>query len=482
MSGPRVHDGADTSAEHAHGHPSDHGHDHGHDHSHTHPHDHEAGHSHPHGGVKGLLYHVFVPHSHDPADAIDDAMEASAAGVRALKISLVIMLATALAQVALVVVTNSVALLADTIHNFADALTAVPLWIAFVLGRRAASRRYTYGYGRAEDLAGMFIVFVIALSAAIAGWEAIDRFIHPATVADPWVLLAAGFVGFVGNEAVAIYRIRTGQKIGSAALVADGIHARIDGLTSLAVVLGAIGVLVGLPLADPIIGLAIAIMILFLLWGTMKSVGARLMDAIDPALLDAARHAVEHTAGVAEVRGMRLRWVGHRLHGDAVIEVDTPDLHRAEHIAGHAAAHVRGELRNLDDFTVTPTARTDPARNEPPDEDDGAMRIELLVVPDCPHQDSALQVVRVAGRLAGLGEVPVTVTVIDSVEEAQRRGFAGSPTFLIDGVDPFAQPGAPTGIACRIYPTPGGPAGVPTVEQLADALVHRDGAGSGGAC
>lgn len=343
-------------------HPDDHDHVSGHESGHAHGHGHEGHeHAHPHGGLRGLLHHVFMPHSHDPSDAIDDAMEASTAGVRALKISLVLMLATAVAQVALVIVTNSIALLADTIHNFADALTAVPLWIAFLLGRRVASRRYTFGYGRAEDLAGLFIVFVIALSAIIAGWEAIDRFIHPATVTDPWVLFAAGFIGFAGNEAVASYRIRVGQKIGSAALVADGIHARIDGFTSLAVVLGAIGVLMGLPLADPIIGLLISVSILFLLWGTAKSVGARLMDAIDPHIVEQVRQAVEHTDGVTAVRDVRLRWMGHRLHGSALIEVDTPYLLRAEHIADDAAAHARGKLRNLDDFTVTPVgaAHTD---------------------------------------------------------------------------------------------------------------------------
>ncbi len=350
MSGPRPHRAGGHAQAHDHvaGHPD--GHEHGQDHGH--------GHSHPHDGIKGFLHGLFVPHSHDPADAIDDAMEASAAGVRALKISMLVLLATTVFQVALVIVTNSVALLADTIHNFADALTAVPLWIAFVLGRRVASRRYTYGYGRAEDLAGLFIVFVVALSAVVAGWEAIDRFIHPSTVEAPWVLLAAGFIGFAGNEAVAIYRIRVGQKIGSAALIADGIHARIDGFTSLAVVLGAIGVLIGLPLADPIIGLLISISILFLLWGTVRSVGARLMDAIDPDLVERARRAVEHTEGVAAVRDVRLRWVGHRLHGSAVIEVDTSDFHRADHVADHAAAHARSELRNLDDFTATPVSPT----------------------------------------------------------------------------------------------------------------------------
>lgn len=337
--------------------PADHDHPHGHGHGHGHDHDHDHGeheHSHPHGGVKGFLYDLFVPHTHDSADSIDDAMEASTAGVRALKISLFILLATTVLQAVIVAFTGSIALLADTIHNFADALTAVPLWIAFVLGRRVANRRYTYGYGRAEDLAGMFIVFVVALSAVVAGWQAIDRFINPRPIENPWLLVLAGLIGFAGNEAVAIYRIRVGQKIGSAALVADGVHARLDGFTSLSVVLGAIGVLLGFPIADPIIGLLISVSIMVLLWGTVKSIGARLMDAIDPALLGKAEHALEHTAGVETVRDLRLRWVGHRLTGSATVEVTAASLHDAEHIAEHAAAHVHEAMGNVDEFTVTP--------------------------------------------------------------------------------------------------------------------------------
>jgi len=347
------HDHTPVHAEHDHPHGRGHGHDHEHGHDHG-----EHEHSHPHGGVKGFFYDLFVPHTHDSADSIDDAIEASAAGVRALKISLFILLATTVLQAVIVAFTGSIALLADTIHNFADALTAVPLWIAFVLGRRVANRRYTYGYGRAEDLAGMFIVFVVALSAVVAGWQAIDRFINPRPIENPWLLVAAGLIGFAGNEAVAIYRIRVGQKIGSAALVADGVHARLDGFTSLSVVLGAIGVLVGFPIADPIIGLLISVSIMALLWGTVKSIGARLMDAIDPSLISKAEHALEHTTGVEAVRNLRLRWVGHRLTGSATIEVAAASLHDAEHIAAHAAEHVHEAMGNVDEFTVTPASHT----------------------------------------------------------------------------------------------------------------------------
>ncbi|QVG66369.1 cation transporter [Curtobacterium flaccumfaciens pv. flaccumfaciens] len=331
---------------------SQHTHGHGHqDHDHDHDHD---GHDHPHGGVKGFLYDLFVPHTHDSADSIDDAMEASSAGVRALKISMFLLLGTTVLQAVVVAFTGSVALLADTIHNFADALTAVPLWIAFVLGRRAATRRYTYGYGRAEDLAGMFIVFVVALSAVVAGWEAIDRFVHPRPIDSPWLLVAAGLIGFAGNELVALYRIRVGRRIGSAALVADGVHARLDGFTSLSVVIGAVGVMLGFPLADPIVGLLIAISILLLLWGTVRSVGARLMDAIDPDLHHRVEHALEHADGVRAVRDLRLRWIGHRLTGSVTIEVDTTDLQAATRVAEHTAEHVHVAVGNLDDFVVTP--------------------------------------------------------------------------------------------------------------------------------
>ncbi|WP_083527581.1 cation diffusion facilitator family transporter [Curtobacterium ammoniigenes] len=351
-------------AEHGHDHPYDHDHDHphahdhgqgyDHEHPHPHPHPHDHGHSHPHGSVKGFLYDLFVPHTHDAADSIDDAMEASAAGIRAVKISMIVLLATTILQFALVLVTGSVALLADTIHNFADALTAVPLWIAFALGRRAATRRYTYGYGRAEDLAGMFIVIVVALSAVVAGWEAVSRFVHPRAIENPWLLVLAGLIGFAGNELVAIYRIRVGRKVGSAALVADGVHARLDGFTSLSVVLGAVGVLLGFPLADPIIGLLIAVSIMLLLWGTVKSIGARLMDAVEPDLVDRATHVLEHVPGVERVQAIRLRWSGHRLTGSAELAVSAHHLDEATRIAATASARARAALRTVDEFTVTP--------------------------------------------------------------------------------------------------------------------------------
>lgn len=362
----RDHDHDHTQA-HEHGHSHDrrdheHGHDHGHGHDHPHDHGHGHDHSHEHPtGFKGFLHALFVPHSHDAADSIDDAMEADSAGIRALKISLVVLLATTVLQGVVVAFSGSVALLADTIHNFSDALTAVPLWIAFVLGSRAASRRYTYGLGRAEDLAGLFIVLVVALSAVLAAWQSIDRLINPQPLSNLGWVIAAGVIGFAGNEAVAVYRIRVGRRIGSASLVADGVHARTDGFTSLAVVFGGIGVLLGFPLADPIVGLIISAAIFVLLIGTVRSIGARLLDGVEPHLIDRVEHALEHVGGLTGIERVRLRWVGHRLQGDAIVTVD-PQHPDAAEAADAAERSVRAHLPNVDDFVIAvrTTGKADP--------------------------------------------------------------------------------------------------------------------------
>jgi len=320
----------------------------------TDDHTHGAPQPHEHrGGVMGWFTSLFRPHSHDAADSVDAAFEASADGIRALKISLVVLLITAAAQAAVVAFTGSVALLADTIHNFSDALTAVPLWIAFVLGRRPPSRRYTYGYGRVEDLAGVFIVAMIALSAAVAGYESIRRLFDPQPITNVGVVIAAGLIGAAGNELVALYRIRVGRNIGSAALVADGLHARTDGFTSLAVVLGAIGVLAGFPLADPIVGIGITVAILFVLRSAARDIYRRLMDAVDPDLVDSAEASIRSTPGVLDVENLRLRWIGHRIRAESGIVVDAGlgiiDAHAIAVLAHHRLLH---DVPKLADATV----------------------------------------------------------------------------------------------------------------------------------
>ena len=213
-------------------------------------------------------------------------------GIWAIKWSFVGLFATAVFQVVIVLISGSVALLADTIHNLGDAVTAIPLWVAFTLGRRKPSKRFTYGFGRVEDLAGVAIVLIILLSALVAGYLSIDRFLHPQAVGYLWAVIIASVIGFLGNEAVAIFRIKVGQEIGSAALVADGYHARVDGLTSLAVCFGAVGVWLDYPLADPIVGLVITAAILRLVWESGRVVFTRLLDGIDPEVLDEIKQAV----------------------------------------------------------------------------------------------------------------------------------------------------------------------------------------------
>ncbi len=316
-------------------------------------HGHPGDHDHHHGGLRGALTDLFRPHGHGAADSVDDALEASRDGVRAVKISLVALLVTASAQAALVAVTGSVALLADTIHNFSDALTAVPLWIAFVVGRRRADDRFTYGYGRAEDLAGIFIVVMIAASAVLAGYESVRRLFDPAPLDHPWVVVLAGLVGFAGNELVATFRIRVGRRIGSAALVADGLHARTDGFTSLAVVLGAVGVMAGFPLADPVVGLLITVAILAVLRGAARDLYRRLMDAVDPVLTGSATAALVSTPGVVGVDHVRLRWLGHRLTADAAIVVAADlDLIAAHDIAHRAERQLIERVAKLTEATI----------------------------------------------------------------------------------------------------------------------------------
>ncbi|MBM0227991.1 cation diffusion facilitator family transporter [Micromonospora sp. ATA51] len=342
----------------------DHEHD---DHEHD---DHE--HRHRHGGRLAAwwhrLAHAVVPHSHDSRAKIDPALESSRDGLRALWISLVGLGVTAVAQAVIVVLSGSVALLGDTLHNVADALTAVPLGIAFLLGRRAATRAYTYGYGRAEDLAGIIIVAVIAASAVAAAWTAVTRLLHPTDVAHlPWVA-AAGLVGFVGNELVAQYRIRVGRRIGSAALVADGLHARTDGYTSLAVLAAAGGAALGWRWADPVVGLVIAVAITFVLKDAAREVYRRLMDAVDPALVDQAETALRAVDGVRDVAAVRLRWIGHRLHAEAELVVDADlSLVAAHEIAADAEHQLTHAVPRLAGATVHTDPHSHPGRHHHPD-------------------------------------------------------------------------------------------------------------------
>ena len=298
------------------------------------------------------------PHSHDHADRVDEALESSGAGLRALWISLAVLGATAALQAVVVARSGSVALLGDTLHNVTDALTALPLGVAFLLGRRAPTRRYTYGYGRAEDLAGLVVVAVIAGSALLTAYEAVRRLADPRPVAHLGLVAIAAVIGFAGNEVVARYRVRVGRRIGSAALVADGLHARADGFTSLAVLLGAGGAALGWRWADPLVGLAITGAIALVLKDAAREVYRRLMDAVDPGLVARAEQELRAVPGVRDVGAVRMRWIGRHLHAEAGLVVgDDLSLRQARDIAADAEHRLSHAIPRLTGATL----RTDPA-------------------------------------------------------------------------------------------------------------------------
>jgi len=317
-----------------------------------------GGHGHDHcasrwARARHTVLGIIGAHSHDPADQVDAALETNAEGRQALLLSLAILAITAGVQGFVVVLSGSVALLGDTLHNVADALTAVPLLIAFRLARRPPTKRYTYGYGRAEDLGGLFVVVMITLSCILSAVVVVDRLVHPRQVSHLWAVAAAAVVGCVGNEVVARYRIRVGRRIGSAALVADGLHARTDGFSSLAVLLGAGGVALGWRQADPITGLLITAAILGVLRSAVRQVGARLMDAVDPGLVDRATIAVMGVGGIHEVRELRIRWIGHTLRAEVDATVDPAlTVVEAHDVAHHAEEHLLTQVRRLTAATI----------------------------------------------------------------------------------------------------------------------------------
>lgn len=317
----------------------------------SHPHDHD--HDHAEAAVPAREYrspHATHGHTHG---VVDPSLFSTDRGLRALKWSLAGLLVTAALQVVVVFFTGSVALLADTIHNFGDAFTAIPLWIAFRLAGWKPSRRFTYGFGRVEDLAGVVIVLIILLSAVAAGYESIQRLMRPQEVKFLWAVIAASIIGFAGNEAVAWFRIKVGKEIGSAALVADGYHARVDGLTSLAVLAGAVGVALGFPLADPLVGLLITVAILRIVWDSAKSVFTRLLDGVDPEVIAEIEHAARHVPGVRDVGDVHVRWLGHRLRAELCVAVDSDlSVEQGHEIAKEVCHQLLHHLNYLSDATV----------------------------------------------------------------------------------------------------------------------------------
>jgi cation diffusion facilitator family transporter len=307
---------------------------HTHDHEHKHHHEEHDLHSHSHGFVDPRLF-------------------STQRGIWATKISLVGLLITAVFQIIVVLFSGSVALFADTIHNFGDAFTAIPLWIAFRLSRLKPTKRFTYGYGKIEDLAGVVIVLIILLSAVVAGYESVNRLFNPQNVEYLWAVIIASIIGFFGNEAVAVFRIKVGKEIGSAALIADGYHARIDGLTSLSVLLGAVGVWLGFPIADPIVGVAITIVISKIVWDSGKSIFTRLIDGTDPEIIDEIKDTAKDIQGVHDITEVRARWLGHRLHAELNVTVDSElSVEKSHEIAKEVRHQLLHNLIYLSNATI----------------------------------------------------------------------------------------------------------------------------------
>lgn len=275
-------------------------------------------------------------HSHG---VVDPSIATTSQGLWAVKLSFVVLMATALLQIAVVVISGSVGLLADTIHNFGDAATAIPLGVAFLFARKRPTKRFTFGYGRVEDLAGVAIVFAILFSAIVAGYESIDRFFHPQDISHLWAVAVASTIGFLGNEAVAVFRIRVGRRIGSAALIADGQHARVDGWTSLAVLAGVVGVWLGYPLADSLAGLIITAAIFGIVIQSGKQIFSRMLDGVDPHLVDEIRHAASHVDQVKAVTDIRARWLGHRLHAEVNVTLSSQITLAAAHALAEEVRH-----------------------------------------------------------------------------------------------------------------------------------------------
>jgi len=316
---------------------------HGHEHASNPAGQHGHGHGQVGAGVFGRLWgvvvHLVTPHSHDSADRVDTPIESSREGMRALGISLAVLSVAAIIQAVVVVFSGSVALLSDTLHNVADAMTAVPVGIALWLGRRPATPRFTYGYGRAEDVAGVVVVLIIAGSAVAAAVESIQRLANPTDLTHLVAVTVAAVIGFVGNEIAAQVRIRTGRTIGSAALVADGLHARTDAITSLVVLASVGGAALGWRWADPIVGLLITAAIAMVTYTAAKQIMARLMDAVDPALVEQAHTALADLPQVDIVDSVRMRWIGHALHAEVDLTVPEQLTLAQAHDVAHDAEH-----------------------------------------------------------------------------------------------------------------------------------------------
>ncbi|MHB8512149.1 MAG: cation diffusion facilitator family transporter [Actinomycetota bacterium] len=278
--------------------------------------------------------------------------EGTKTGLRAIRLASVALGASAALRLTIAIISGSVALLASGLDDLGDVLTTIALSLAFVASRRAADERYTFGYQRAEDLGGVLVVIVIWVSAGIATFEGIDKLIHHRGVGHIPLALAAASIGLLGNGFAAFYKIRVGRKIGSEPLVADGKHAMTDGLAAIAAIIGLIGARSGASWADPVAGLAVAVAIGWVAFQATRQVLTRLLDAVDPSIVNRISEVALHTDGVMGLGRVQARWAGRSLYITMTVAVDghlpVDDAHEiAEHLH-HEVLHRIPEVAQVD--------------------------------------------------------------------------------------------------------------------------------------
>ena len=303
---------------------------HGHDDSgHTHDHDDHDGHAHDHAGAGRWRRHR---HSHAHPAVTDDALAVLARSTAVLAL-------VAAVELAVAVSSGSAAVLADGLHNLGDVSTTVALAIAFLLSRRAPTRRFPYGYHRTEDLAGLVVLLLVLASAVASAVTSVEHLVHRGPLQHPAVALASALFGFIGNEGVARYKSVSGRRLRSVSLEADGQHSRVDGLASLGAAAGVVASWAGASVLDPVAGLLISVVIAMVAWDTARTVTPRLIDEADGSLLTLIEEVAATTPGVVAVGTVRARWTGRRVRAELVLAVDPTETVSRAHALGEEVRH-----------------------------------------------------------------------------------------------------------------------------------------------
>jgi cation diffusion facilitator family transporter len=287
-------------------------------------------------------HHDDHPHDHAPRGSHGHTHGTINAEPDALRVTLVssaVLGTVAAVELAVAIVSNSAGVLADGLHNLGDLSTTIALAAAFVISRRAPTKRFPYGYHRGEDLAGLFVVLLIVASAVASGVTSIEHLIHRQQVSQFGAAVAVALLGFLGNEAVAQYKTMAGKRLGSMTLVADGQHSRVDGFASLAAAAGVLGAWAGAPILDPVAGLVLTLVIGWVAVDTARHVTARLLDEADASLVELITETAAAVPGVLSVAGATARWTGRKVRAELTLEVSPGDTVARAHALGEEVRH-----------------------------------------------------------------------------------------------------------------------------------------------